>query len=414
VSARPLARPCRLPTCLCASHARDAVACSALARVVLTRSAVAWRTLAPTAIAWSVLAGSIVACGNTVLLESGGSGGAGAGNASGGAAGGGATGPHVCTAGFADCNGDSTDGCETDLGNDAAHCGSCAHDCLGSACSKGLCEPEVLASGLYFASRIALDSTRVYWTSADGTINALPLAGGAMVTLAAGQDDPWDIAVDKAGVYWTDGGADTVMSAPLGGGMPTLLTEAGNPLSIVVHGGYVYFTDTYDKASNDEHVTRVPLPSGPSQVVGSTLGAWAVAASDERAYWSDTASDTVWTAPVSGGTAMVLASGIVDPTDIEVDSDAVYVVGLEATYRIPLAGGAAEPLVWGAGRGLAIDADHVYVGTADGRVLRAPKAGGAALALARTELYPYDMAVNDQYLYWVVRAQDGLLVRTPK
>lgn len=49
---------------------------------------------------------------------------------------------------------------------------------------------------------------------------------------------------------------------------------------------------------------------------------------------------------------MPLAKGIVEPTDIEVDDEAVFVTGLEATDRIPLAGGAPEVLVWGAGCGL--------------------------------------------------------------
>jgi len=81
---------------------------------------------------------------------------------------------------------------------------------------------------------------------------------------------------------------------------------------------------------------------------------------------------------------------------------------------VPIAGGPPQALVWGAGRGLATDATHLYVGTADGRVLKVPKAGGAALALARTELYASDIAVDDHHVYWVERSKAGALVRTPK
>jgi hypothetical protein len=352
----------------------------------------------------TLLVGLVGACGGVVLEQPVGSGGAG----------GGAAGAHACTAPFADCNGDPGDGCEADLGNDAAHCGACARDCEGQPCTAGLCEPEVLASGLYFANRIALDATRVYWTSADGTVDALPLAGGGVVELAAGQDDPADLAVDEHGIYWTSTGADTVQSLPLGGGLPTLLAQAGNPLGIVVRSGVVYFTDTYDKLSNDEHVVRVALPKGPSSVVAGTPGAWMLAVDAERVYWTDRASAAVWSAPLGGGEATLLASSIIDPTEIEVDSDAVYVTALEATFRIPLAGGAPQALVWGAGRGLAIDATHIYVGAADGRVLEVPKTGGPALALARTELYAGDIAVDDHHVYWIARSKAGVLVRTPK
>ncbi|UQA58964.1 hypothetical protein [Polyangium aurulentum] len=292
--------------------------------------------------------------------------------------------------------------------------GACERDCKGRPCIDGLCEPEVLASDLYFASRLALDETRVYWTSAAGTIDALALGGGARITLASGQEDPWDLAVDEQGIYWTDSGANTVVSMPPSGGATTLLTEAGNPLGIVVRNGAVHFTNTYDKLSNDEQVVRVPLPAGPASVVAATPGAWMLAVDDTRVYWTDRASGAVWSALLGGGDAKALAQGIVEPTDIEVDGEAAYVTALEATFRIPLAGGAPEALVWGAGRGLAIDATQVYVGTADGRVLAVPKTGGAALTLGRTELYPSDIAVDDENVYWIVRSESGVLVRTPK
>jgi hypothetical protein len=49
-----------------------------------------------------------------------------------------------CNAGHADCNGDSSDGCESDLQNDPTHCGDCATDCIASqgtgfVCKSGVC-----------------------------------------------------------------------------------------------------------------------------------------------------------------------------------------------------------------------------------------------------------------------------------
>ena len=51
-----------------------------------------------------------------------------------------------------------------------------------------------------------------------------------------------------------------------------------------------------------------------------------VAVDNQRVYWTDPASDAVWSAPVLGGDNTMMAS-ILDPQDIEVDSDAVYVTG---------------------------------------------------------------------------------------
>ncbi len=348
---------------------------------------------------------NVMACSGTVLEE----------RRTGGALDPGSdAGAGACQGGRVDCNGDPADGCEADLDDDGHHCGACDRDCGGQACTDGACEPEVLVSGLYFARRLALDEARVYWTSADGTVNALPLAGGAPAALASGQDDPYDVTVDGAGVYWTDSGANTVMAAPLGGGLPALLADAGNPFAIVARGGAVYFTDTYSKVSNDEHVTKVPLPEGPATTIAATPGALMLAVDDERAYWTDAASDAVWSAPLGGGAPSLLASGVVDPTDIEVDEEAVYVNALDGTYRIALAGGPPVALVHGSGHGLAIDASHVYVGAADGRILRVSKAGGAASVLAKAALYPHDLAVGEDSVLWIHGGDEGALVRTPK
>jgi hypothetical protein len=362
--------------------------------------------------AGGVAAGSLLACGSEIRTETSGAGGAGStgASASGGSA---ATGPHGCTVGFADCNGNPADGCEAAIETDGAHCGACEHDCLGAACKDGMCEPEVLASNLPYANRLALDEERVYWTSSDNRIQALPLGGGTPVVLADKQDGPWDIAADGAALYWTSTDANQVRSLALGGGAPAVLADAGNPLGIAVRKGALYFTDTYDKLSDQEHVVRIPLPGGAPQTIASTAGAWMVAADDQRAYWTDRASGAVWSAPVSGGDAAMMAS-ILEPTDIEVDGEAVYVTGLEGTFRVPLGGGAPQVLAAGAGLGLAIDATHVFVGTADGRILRVPKVGGAAVALAKAELYPSDIAVSDQHVLWITRAKAGALLRTPK
>jgi hypothetical protein len=46
----------------------------------------------------------------------------------------------TCNAGFGDCNGDNADGCETDLTNDRENCGACGHRCRWGACVAGACQ----------------------------------------------------------------------------------------------------------------------------------------------------------------------------------------------------------------------------------------------------------------------------------
>jgi len=46
----------------------------------------------------------------------------------------------ACDGGFADCNGLTIDGCESNTASDGEHCGSCAMSCQGGKCVKGTCE----------------------------------------------------------------------------------------------------------------------------------------------------------------------------------------------------------------------------------------------------------------------------------
>src|SRR5262245_50528770 len=45
-----------------------------------------------------------------------------------------------------------------DTESNPSHCGACGHSCLGATCSRGLCTPQVLATGLGTPRGIALDA----------------------------------------------------------------------------------------------------------------------------------------------------------------------------------------------------------------------------------------------------------------
>ena len=105
--------------------------------------------------------------------------------------------------------------------------------------------PITLASGQFAPQSIALDSTHIYWANygttdptvgyrSDGSINKVPLSGGAPVILASAQNGPRSIAVDDQNIYWADGGVfssfsqGTVLRVPLNGGNVTTIAFGEN------------------------------------------------------------------------------------------------------------------------------------------------------------------------------------------
>src|SRR6185437_11516922 len=57
----------------------------------------------------------------------------------------------VCDAGYADCDGDPANGCEVDTGTDASNCGACGNVCKVSngmgTCSGGTCTTAMCDAG---------------------------------------------------------------------------------------------------------------------------------------------------------------------------------------------------------------------------------------------------------------------------
>jgi sugar lactone lactonase YvrE len=91
--------------------------------------------------------------------------------------------------------------------------------------SAGGRPPTVIASGQQVASFVAVDANNVYWTnyqasgaacpsntSACGSLNSVPLAGGAVTTLAYQVNYPQGLAVDQNGVYFAASSGGRVWS----------------------------------------------------------------------------------------------------------------------------------------------------------------------------------------------------------
>jgi hypothetical protein len=90
----------------------------------------------------------------------------------------------ICAAGFADCDGDSTNGCEVDTRSSDAHCGRCGNACatmgaMGARCAAGACLDASYRSAVLAEMPVA------YWpldeASGGGAVDIVGGRNGAVV-----------------------------------------------------------------------------------------------------------------------------------------------------------------------------------------------------------------------------------------
>jgi hypothetical protein len=113
---------------------------------------------------------------------------------------------------------------------------------------------------------IAVSQTHIWWANVmDGAIRRVPLTGGSIETVAVGQDHPEGIAVSGETAFWMDHGTSSTLGS-------LMRWQSGDP----------------------SPSTLAPSLHAPGGIVADASGV----------YWG--AEGTLWTAPVTGGTPMML------------------------------------------------------------------------------------------------------------
>jgi hypothetical protein len=254
---------------------------------------------------------------------------------------------------------------------------------------------------------LALDATNAYWEESGGSvIVAVPLVGGAVVTLVTGANAASSLTVDATNLYWLDASGATHTLAVSDGGAPVPVPGHGSPSDIVVNdtalywlngAGWVmqqpldggaastmagpFFPETVSMAADSENVyfggqaqglvVEMPLPSAGSYYIqGNRVAPTSIAVdSTSTIYWTDqfAQQDTVQKELFPQEPVSTLATNQTNPMSITLAPDAVYwtnvVPGSSAVMKLVVDAGAPTPIIanLSSPTSMEIAGDSVYV-----------------------------------------------------
>jgi hypothetical protein len=342
-----------------------------------------------------------------------------------------------CDAPWADCNGAASDGCETNLSSDSAHCGACGHGCFGAECGQGQCQTATLKTdltvagshlqiddeGAYFHSRIPggisdpgsinYDLWRapfngspalllranemrslafhvlgddIYVVSKDNSIARMPKTGGSLAPLFSSRGDAFNIqafTISPTHIYWLEGGAGafTLWRAPYDG------MEAGTPENVI--GGFdlaVYLTHGTDRIYVGDRFNGIIYEVTPEIPSSRRIGngeSWptTLVTDGNSVYWlnrgsSQSGRSTLGSLVEYTSSRRVLLDEMPDgPTSLAL-TDA------EFFWLVP--GG-----------------DFFFPHPPSGQVMRMPRTGGTAQAVLSALALPEVLAVNEKAMCWL-------------
>ena len=335
--------------------------------------------------------------------------------------------PEICNGKDDDCDDQADEGCGcpptqtlcgglcVDTLSDAKHCGACAKDCGIGGCTKGVCGPRVLASGVGFRG-LAVDESGVYF----GLANSLRKCS------LNGCNDPPDqleiglladeIALTVNEVYFANSFALSYVSKA--GGTKTKV-EQGSGISGLTSDGFSVSWATW----GDIHSGGKLIPGG--KVADLVMDATTL-------YWTDNSSllPGVKTCPRTGCTiAKLFTSGTPTQGDIVLHSGELFWNSGSSLVTCHASGCPSGPTVLVPSVGvvaLAADASDVYftvgnTGSGTGAVMRCARTGcpGGPTVLAENQSLPGDIALSASAVYWVTGVWDtgsmsGELLVLPK
>jgi sugar lactone lactonase YvrE len=295
----------------------------------------------------------------------------------------------VCPANMGDCDGNLSNGCETNLLTDPANCGKCSYSCGSSTCTSGACvlaQPGSLTYTFGDFQCITTDGTNIYFMAANvngvagSDILYVPVGGGTVTQLpnATGNRGAGLIASGNF-IYWADYAAGTINETPKAGqsgSTRAVVTGLTQPLRVAVDAQNVYWTST--AGAGAAHLTNGASVWTTNQTGGK---AWGLAIDNSNVFYADFVLGEIVKVDIGTGSASVFAPN--------------------------------QP----AARGLSSDASNIYWTTSSGNVMMSPKSAVNATPIVGMQTNPQEIAADasatPSNVYWGSVSATGNVSKAP-
>jgi hypothetical protein len=312
-----------------------------------------------------------------------------------------------------------------DTQSDAKNCGACGHDCLGTACSLGLCGPELVAgpsalsvAAAYVVNGIAVDATHVYAVGPSGDANngyvtRIDKTTRFVEPLATGCDRALRVVTVGDALFWTQ---NTATSSTRGigtakktapGAATVWVANQLQPFLLATDGSALFWVASYG-ATGD--IWRAGTTTAGAAKIVPNAQAESVTADESRVYWTSSSQGTVRSASKDGSDVRSVAEGQATPAGITFDATHVYWSNNGAAgggiFRAPKNGGRRETVAETAGGNLLVLVDDAFAYfNRSSEIFRVPKGGGEPLRIAATSTGIVDLALDARHVYWVDKTQ---------
>lgn len=300
--------------------------------------------------------------------------------------------------------------------------------CAGLALLASLtgCNRVTLVSGVA-PSSIAIGDTDVYFTTSStlpNQLNRVPINGGATSTVATSYATMTSLVRFGSSMFWADISARDsdagVWQVPLPSGTPTQVSHHGEDLisnqALVVYAtgstasdmvthvldGVPLVAKLFDTRLSASGSSEVSLLPDTDPTTYHNYYPFSLVLDAANVYFTHDGNEGVWRAPLSGGAATLLVSGVARAT-LAIDGSTLFFQQGNDINQIAVTGGAVSTFAAGAGVVTAMVAHHGAVywtcGTC-GTVVKQAVGGTTSLTLASGEANPRSIAVDDTHVYF--------------